>query len=307
MFPKTDIWRVGILPAPMADIIAHGLAGVVPIWLPVGPSFTYLADPFGMWRDGKLYIFVETYDYRTRHGGIDVLTLSDTFEVIDHRPCLRTAWHLSYPFVFEADGETYMLPEAHKSGALTLYRAQRFPDVWTPVCNIDLEGGAVDATPVFFENRWWIFYAPATDLHSKMSVLRAAYADRLTGPWHPYALNPLRENPASARPGGTPIVIDGALVIPLQDCSQTYGGAVRALMIHRLSPDRFEADIGTQIIGGDAFRPYTDGLHTLSDCGPITLFDAKRIHRSPGKWVVDALRAPVVIHKALNNLRGKVA
>jgi hypothetical protein len=303
MFPKTDIWRIGLLPAPMVDVVTGGLDGIEPIWLPAGRSFTYLADPFGMWRNGKLYVFAEIYDYRTRRGGIDVLTLNDTYEVVDHRPCLRTAWHLSYPFVFEAEGETYMLPEAHKSGALTLYRAERFPNVWTPVCHIALEGGAVDATPVFYEGLWWIFYAPASDLSSMMGVLNAAYATSITGPWQSHALNPLRENADGARPGGTPIMMDGNLVLPLQDCSRTYGGAVRALTIRKLGPDSFEAEIGHQMVGGQRFGPYVDGLHTLSDCGAITLFDAKRIDRSMGKWLVDAGRAPVVARKALNNLR----
>ncbi|CAN5172062.1 hypothetical protein BH09PSE3_BH09PSE3_17170 [soil metagenome] len=310
MFPRTDIWRVGVLHVPMAEILAQGLGDVTPVWLPAGRPYTYLADPFGFWRDGRLYVFVETYDYRTRRGGIDVLTLNNAFEVTDHRPCLRTAWHLSYPFVFEAEGETYMLPEAHKSGALTLYRADRFPNVWSPVCDISLGdislggagGSAVDATPVFFEGRWWIFYAPATSLYSKMSVLNAAYSDSITGPWHSHPQNPLRENANGARPGGTPVVIDGALVIPLQDCSTTYGGAIRALTIRHIDPTNFEASIGPAMVGGSAFAPYVDGLHTLSDCGDVTLFDAKRIDRSPAKWLIDAARAPIVARKALNSL-----
>ncbi|MDB5700406.1 MAG: formyl transferase [Sphingomonadales bacterium] len=302
MFPRTDIWRVGILPAPIEDIIAHGISDAAPIWLPAGRAFTYLADPFGMWRDGRLHVFVETYDYRTRRGGIDVLTLDNRNEVVDQRPCLRKPWHLSYPFVFEDEGETFMLPEAHKSGALTLYRAERFPDVWTPVSDVVLDGGAVDATPVFFQGLWWIFYAPATDLYSKMSVLNAAYAPSVMGPWKSHVLNPLRDDPAGARPGGMPVVMGDTLVIPLQDCSKTYGGAVRMLTIRKLSPDIFEAEIALPMVGGDAFGRYVDGFHTLSACGPITLFDAKTIDRSIGKWRVDAGRAPVVIGKAVRRL-----
>jgi hypothetical protein len=307
MFPKTDIWRVGVLPAPMTDIVTNGLGDIQPIWLPPGRPFTYLADPFGMWRDGNLYVFVEVYDYRTRRGGIDVLTLNGSYEVVDRRPCLRAAWHLSYPFVFETDGETYMLPEAHKSGTLTLYRATCFPDIWTPICDIPLQGGAVDASPVFFEGLWWIFHAPATDIISMMGALHAAYATSITGPWHPHSLNPLRERLDGARPAGTPVVINGSLVLPLQDCSHTYGGAVRMLTIGKLGPDVFTAEIGDPIVGGTRFEPYIAGLHTLSDCGNVTLVDAKRFDRSLGIWLVDASRAPLVARKALNKLWDKVS
>jgi hypothetical protein len=312
ILPKTDIWRVGILPAPLSDIVANGLSGITPVWLPAGRPFTYLADPFGLWREDKLYVFVETYDYRTRRGGIDVLTLDAHFAVVDERPCLRMPWHLSSPFVFEADGETYMLPEAHKSGALTLYRAVRFPDVWTTVGNIVLDGTpggglAVDASPIFFEGLWWLFYAPATNLNSMMGVLHAAYAEQITGPWKAHGLNPLRTGCDGARPGGTPVVCGNALVVPLQDCSRTYGGGIRALKIRRLGPDIFEAELGPAMVGGQAFAPYVDGFHTLSACGNVTLFDAKRIDRSPGKWLVDAGRTPIVARKAIGNLWRKLS
>jgi hypothetical protein len=296
----------------MSDIVSHGLGNIAPIWLPAGRAFTYLADPFGIWRDGKLYVFAETYDYRSRRGGIDVLTLDTSFAVVDQRPCLRMPWHLSYPFVFEADGEIFMLPEAHKSGALTLYRAARFPDVWTTVCDIVLDatprgGSAVDASPIFFEGLWWIFYAPATDLASMMGVLHAAYAKQITGLWHTHRLNPLRTGFDGARPGGTPIVSGDALVVPLQDCSRTYGGGIRALTIRRLGPDTFDADIGPAMIGRHAFAPYMDGFHTLSACGNVTLFDAKTIDRSMGKWLVDVGRAPIIARKAIGNLRHRLS
>jgi hypothetical protein len=49
---------------------------------------------------------------------------------------LREKFHLSYPYVFEEDGEAYMVPECGGSGGIQLYRADRFPDRWVNVSTL---------------------------------------------------------------------------------------------------------------------------------------------------------------------------
>jgi hypothetical protein len=80
----------------------------------------------------------------------------------------------------------------------------------------------------------------------------------------------------STRPGGTPVEVDGVLILPVQDCRQTYGGAIRPLSIHRLDPERFEADAGAPIMAPADFAPFDVGLHTLSAMGDCTLVDVKQ-------------------------------
>ena len=116
--------------------------------------------------------------------------------------------------VFEAEGDTWMLPEAYKSGTLTLYRARSFPDDWEAVCSIPLDSPAIDATPLWHGGRWWLFYSPSHDALARRSNLHVAWSDRLTGPWHLHPLNPVRADLASARPGGRPMVWGGAIILP---------------------------------------------------------------------------------------------
>lgn len=288
---RTDIWRTGIVRAPVAEILARGTLDDLPIlWLPPGPAFTFLADPFGLWRDGRLHLFVEAYDYRDRIGRIDVLRFDRDLALIDRQTCLSEPWHLSYPFVFEADGETWMLPEAHRSGLLSLYRATDFPLGWEMVACLPLDTAAVDATPLFFAGRWWLFYAASHGKAARQSHLHIAFADHLTGPWTPHPANPVRIDRASARPGGTPMLIDGRVVLPVQDCTTTYGGAIRPLVITTLTPDRFAAEAGAAISPPAGAAPFVDGLHTLSACGDVTLIDVKRIDRSLGGLAIDLRR-----------------
>ena len=277
---RKDIWRPAIARAPIEDILAHGLAKVELHWLPPMGSFRFLADPFGLWRDGHLYVFVETYDYRVRIGAIEVLVYDEDLQLRQRETVLSEPWHLSYPFVFEAEGETWMLPEAHRSGRLTLYRAIEFPTRWERAHVIELDHVAVDATPTFHDGRWWLFYTSADREQDKMSALHVALADRLAGPWTAHPKNPVRRDLAGARPGGTAAVIDGVIVLPVQDCTRTYGGAIRPLTIHALTPNTFEAELGDPLLAPPAAAPFVEGLHTLSSAGPVTLVDMKRTELS---------------------------
>jgi hypothetical protein len=286
-----DMWRVGMVRAPLKDLLPAGaLAQHEVIWLPDPGSLRFFADPFGVWRDGRLYVFVEIYDYRNRVGAIEVLTYDQDLDLLDRQPALKEPWHLSYPFLIETGGETYMLPEAHRSGKLTLYRADDFPTRWTPVQTIDLDQVAIDATPLFHDGLWWLFYTPATTRAEKVGALHVAFAESITGPWTPHPGNPVRLDPSSARPGGTPVVVDDAIVLPVQDCRKTYGGAIRPLTITVLTPDRFEAQAGEAITAPAGFGRHVAGFHTLSAAGPVTLIDAKRLVVSPASLALDVQR-----------------
>ena len=278
---RTDIWRVGVVQAGFSAICRTGSLDPFAIrWLPNSGRYRFLADPFGIWRDDKLHIFVEHYDYRTRKGEIHLLILNQTLDVIQQGRVLSEPWHLSYPFVFEADGETWMLPEAYRSGKLTLYRARHFPWDWEVVPEFRFPHAAIDASPFFAAGAWWMFYAPSTPRSDRMAALWLARADTLIGRWEDVSTQPLRRGAGSSRMGGTPRIVDGRLILPMQDCTGTYGGAIR-LLATEISPDpSMIFHEGFRITAPQGAHPFTAGLHTLSAAGDVTLIDAKRILRN---------------------------
>jgi len=288
---RKDIWRPAIVRASFETIVAAGSIAPLGIeWLPPMGSFQFIADPFGLWRDGKLHVFVETYDYRVRVGAIEVLVYDAALNFLWRAPVLNEPWHLSYPLVWEAEGETWMLPEAHKSNTLTLYRALDFPCVWEPAHRIALDHVPVDATPIFHDGLWWLFYTSASREPDKMSALHISYAQSLRGPWTPHPMNPVRVDISSSRPGGTARVIDGHVALPVQDCTSTYGGAIRLLRFPILTPDKVEMTSGNRIEAPAAFAPYVEGLHTLAAAGDVTLIDAKRTELSLHGLSIEAIR-----------------
>lgn len=289
---RKDIWRCGLVMEPIEAVLSKGGITDPVHWLPEEPAFQFIADPFG-WRgaDGLLHIFAEHYDYRTRHGTIELLSLDDQLQLQSRRPCLTEAWHLSYPQVFAGEGGLWMLPEAHRSGTLTLYRDFGGLADWRAECEIRLDCVPVDASIFYHQDRWWLFYSPATSKITKQSHLHVAWASDLCGPWVTHPANPVRIDRQSARPGGQPVIINGRIMLPVQDCSDTYGGACRPLWIDRLNDREFQAEMGDPLSLPSSAAPYVEGMHTLSGCGDITLFDVKRIDRSLKGLALDLRRS----------------
>lgn len=288
----TEIWRVGVINAPIQEVAqAASLEHFAVTWIAAKKSLCFLADPFGIWRDGTLYLFAEAYDYRTRRGYIVAYMLDKDFTVLEERKVLEEEWHLSYPYIFEADDEIWMLPEGYKSGRLTLYKAVEFPWRWQPETCFSFPEAAIDATPYFHAGRWWMFYTPPSPKAARTNTLKLATADQLFGPWDNVPVQTLREDIHGARMGGTPFELNGNILLPTQDCSRTYGGALQLLSLPESTLAQPTLSQGRRIEAPRSHAPFIDGLHTLAQAGPVTLIDTKRtITGSPHRLAIELAR-----------------
>jgi hypothetical protein len=274
-----DDWRAGFARRPLADAVDGLPAAEDIVWLPpCDEDFQYLADPFGVERDGVVTVFAEAYDYRTRRGEIRYFQF-DGVRLTAQGLALAEPFHLSYPAIIEDEGRLYMLPEAHKSGALTLYACARFPDLWVPAARL-LDAPAIDATVTHHNGRWWMFYSLPGPDDRAMRELHVAWSDRLTGPWRQHAANPVRTGFSDSRPGGSIFERDGRLHLPVQDCDGGYGRAVQVLRIDELTPTTFAATPIRRLQPDGLAEGFDDGLHTLSGDETLTLVDVKGLRSS---------------------------
>ncbi|EHH69448.1 glucosamine inositolphosphorylceramide transferase family protein [Gluconobacter morbifer] len=280
-FLRTDHWRSAIIHAPLAELVRSGSLNGHPVTLlPDIGDHRFLADPFGLWRDGQLYVFAEAYDYRQPHGVIEVLAYDRTGHLVQRETVLKEDWHLSYPYVFEHEGETYLLPEASESGRLSLYRSVAFPWGWEKVDAFDFPIGAIDATPFHHAGRWWMFWTPPGSRDERQSMLHISVADSLFGLWQDMGL--FLKDRQGARPGGTPVVVEGEIFLPTQDCQGTYGRAIRLLKIEGLERGLPKVTPDLMLQSPAVFRRhYPDGMHTLSAAGQVTLIDVKKVGLGP--------------------------
>jgi hypothetical protein len=294
--PRTDFWQVGIAPLPLQDVDAAALAAVREriTWLPEAGRWRYLADPFGLVRGDALHVFVEAFDYRVKRATIERhefalagLSWRGQATVLD-KP-----FHLSYPQVFEHGGQTWMVPETYQAGEIALYRATDASlNHWQRECALLAGLPGADASLIAHQGHWWMFYALVGPKARDQRELHVAHAPALTGPWTPFAANPVRVSREGARPAGRPFIgRDGVLTLPVQDSSAGYGSATRLLRFPELTPERVVIEAGNERLTGDLVSgSHTAGLHTLTGCGAFTLIDVKRIDRSRGKQWLDFKR-----------------
>jgi len=264
-----DQWNVGRIQAPPARLLDPSAAPEVEWFTDAQDRNRFVADPFPLpGPDGCHEVLAEEYDYRRRSGRIVRLDFARMrCEPID----LGGDRHASYPYTVVSGDSTLVIPQ--RSGLEPAAFAYGPGGAIGEPRQLGIDDELLDPTVVWREGRWWLFatkpgVASLTDLY-------LWWADDLFGPWEPHRKNPVLTDSRSARPGGTPFVHDGHLYRPAQDCSHTYGGALRINRVDELTVDAFR-ETTVRVLEADPSWPYPVGLHTLSSHGDVTFIDAKR-------------------------------
>ena len=281
---KTDIWAIGIVKNTIANFIKNNNKKDI-VWIYPKKSYQFYADPFGVWKDDKLYIFVEALDYRIKKGEIDCFVFDRELKKIDFFHVLSNKVHLSYPFIVEHKNKIYMIPESSQSGKTYIYEATNFPKDWKIVTEVMKNVPMIDPSIIKFQERWWLFYSLPGPNGRAMKELHIAFSDDFLSGYKEHPKNPVITGIENSRPGGTPFIIDNLIHLPVQNCKKTYGGEINILQIINLTEDTFNA----RMVG--SIKPYlnkkySDGLHTLSECKSVTLIDCKNHDfSSKRKWI----------------------
>ncbi|XP_071732365.1 glucosamine inositolphosphorylceramide transferase 1-like [Rutidosis leptorrhynchoides] len=218
-----------------------------------GFASNFVADPFLYVQGDILYLFFETKNSITMQGDIGVarsLNNGATWEQMG--VVLDEEWHLSYPYVFDYNGQIYMMPEGSKKGDLRLYRAVKFPLKWK-LEKIMLKRPLIDSFIMEYESRYWLFGSDHSRISSKKNgELEIWYSNTPLGPWKQHKKNPVynTDKKTGARNGGRPFFYNGHVYRPGQDDEETYGKRVRVYKIEVLTTHKYkevEVDLGFQI------------------------------------------------------------
>jgi len=264
-------WNIGLLHQPISELLKEK-PNLNVRWLPDPAPDAFRADPFGYrTADGQLNVLYEKYQYAQGIGDISRVRPKRDNVLKRSRVMLTTGSHLSYPYVVQHEGAVYVVPESAASGRVDLFRVNEANDALEHVRTL-LEEPVYDPTVFQWQGRWWLFgtLAPLTNV-----ALHAWHAPSLESPWEPHALNPLKLDVRSARPGGTPFVHEGRLYRPAQDSASTYGHRIAINEVLELSPDRFAEQVA-RVVGPLTGTAFNAGLHTVSAVGDVTLVDGKR-------------------------------
>lgn len=265
-------WSIGLRAGPAAWSLPETV-GVGPALTAADVSdvpATFVADPFLVREGNAWWMFLEVMNWRSWKGEVGLATSGDGRTWRYEQIVLAEPFHLSYPQVFAADGETWMIPETAADGRVRLYRARRFPHAWEHAADL-LEGlPFADATVVQHAGRWWMWVETSGGAND---TLRLYAADVLRGPWREHPLSPVvRGDAMLARPAGRVVDVDGRLVRFAQNCRPAYGTDVRAMEITTLTADDYAerpvADVPVLAPSGHGWN--AGGMHHVD---PVRLDD----------------------------------
>ena len=267
---RLDSWNIAIRQCETGTILSDYITpfNVIP-----NGRYLWAADPFLFVYEYQLYVFAEVYDYRVGRGGIAYAVYDEERHIINEwKFCIIEKYHMSFPFIYEENGEIYLMPETNSGYCLNRYRAEQFPDKWEKeelISDVRLSDTAI----FNIDGEKWI-YSLRKDLNNSDKQWAAIYK---------YDKNIILNDDIystdmeSCRLGGAFFKLDGKLVKVAQDCSKTYGGGL-VFQEFSKSNDLFQEKTIKKIYPSDLrfdsnIQAY--GIHTYNSCSGYEVIDIK--------------------------------
>lgn len=148
----------------------------VPDYIVPADRSKWIADPMLAEANGKTYLFYEAV--LGNKGHIEVAEVMEDCTLKNLKIVLQDEFHYSYPFVFQYEGNWYMIPESSAANEVRLYQSVHFPDRWK-LSTILLEEKAVDTT--VFQNNGQLYLITFFLTQGSEKVIPHAYEFKLHG------------------------------------------------------------------------------------------------------------------------------
>jgi hypothetical protein len=189
---------------------------------------------------------------------------------------LEKPYHLSYPFVFEWNGQQFLIPESAENRTVELYRFSKFPTDVEFVHNLAEDVSLYDATLVEHEGLWWMFAnaRPHEDASDRDELCVFFAEHPMSRTWRPHPMNPIVSDVRTARPAGRIYSKDGTMLRPAQNSSVRYGFGINICRIVELTTTHYREEVIEEL--SPKWSPAIDGLHTMNRCDNFTVIDARR-------------------------------
>ncbi len=249
----------------------------------VPPKDRIWADPFTILHENKQFLFFEELIHKKGKAHISYFELDKDLKPTTKKPIviIDEPFHLSYPSVYKINDEYYCCPESAASQALTLYKADVFPNKWSPVKKL-LDGIKVyDPTLIQYGGTWFLFCNQRIFSGSSSDMyLHIYYTDDLFNqPLIEHPLNPIYRDARISRPAGAIFKDEnGDLIRSAQCCTTRYGHRIQFSKIVTLTKTDFvEVQVSQLtpnwekcILGTHTFN-YNEGVF----CGDVQVKRAK--------------------------------
>ena len=276
-------WGIGFAKGNVKEIIRKKNLDLKFTWLEQNNKLEFIADPFIFKNNqGNINLLYEDFSVE-RNGTIALKIIDNDFKTIFQKTILKTGYHLSYPFVFQEDSITYIIPESHQRGKVAIFEYDFFNNSLTNekiLINLPL----LDSTILKYENKYWLFASLGDGINDNKQ-LHIYYADSILGKYLPHKKNPVRNNLNATRPAGNFIEVDGAIYRPAQNCKEYYGKSITINKIIKLTVNEFEETHYFEITA-DSMSNFNAGLHTINILDDIIVIDGIKFIFMPLKKIM---------------------
>lgn len=240
----------------------------------IPPKDRFWADPFPLYKDGFYYIFIEELIFSKKKGHISVIKMDKKGNSDPPKKVLEKDFHLSYPFLFENDGNLYMIPETKKIRCIQLYKCEEFPDKWKLEKVLMDNVPAVDTTILKRDGKFWMFTTFQKEdqilTHDELFVF---YSNNLVSDkWIPHKKNPVVSNVKSARPAGSFFTFKNELYRPAQNCQSHYGYGLTMNKVRKINTEEYKEEVVQYI--EPKWKKQFLGVHTINHENELTVSDA---------------------------------
>ena len=266
----------------------------------------WLADPFLLERDGKVYVFYEMYDLIKRKGKLGYSILNPESKTLTPpHAVLERNYHFSWPYVFEQDGEVYIMPETIEDYRIRIFKAVNFPDDWTEHEILINDIHSCDSLMLEDSGRRYLI---TSELHHNApeGKISGCWAKNVIFEFEPdekFKLKPegriISEGDYGIRNAGNVFRYGDFLIRPGQDCVKTYGNGLVFFRIKNIEPYAEEEmftvnpdNIGTHLkkIGAEEIL----GIHTYNFSKNFEVIDFWTVKKLPLYIRLIRLGSPIV-------------
>lgn len=109
------------------------------------PSFReWYAEPMPFYWKGTQYVFVEIFDKLKRKSCLGISRMDENGILQKPQRIIEESFSMSFPSVFSAEGEVYMVPECEKAGQIRIYKMGQQVTDWKKVHQFADVGRIVD-------------------------------------------------------------------------------------------------------------------------------------------------------------------
>ena len=207
-----------------------------------GSERYWQADPFLFDYDGKTFLFYEQFDRIKRRGMIAYSIVDDEKHISKPRIIIKEKFHLSFPYVFEQDGQIWIMPETCEDRKIYLYRAVDFPNTWEKQVLVD-SFYSCDSIWLFKDHTKFALIASELMEPPKPGTLQSCYVRNIRYDLSGAGLDILRERKELAegdygiRNAGACFYDDNVQIRPGQDCTENrYGNGIVLFRVDSLDP-----------------------------------------------------------------------